>query len=167
MPEFICNTSPLQYLHQLGTLHLLGQLMKKVNVPGAVAQELDAGRVAGCDVPDLTRIPWITLIDPVNAPALPLAADLGSGEASVLALALELSDPVVILDDAVARRAAQLLGIPLTGTLGVLIDAKRHGLIPAVAPRLAELDRLHFRVSAGTRLAVLAIAGEVGGSVGR
>ena len=58
----ICNTSPLQYLHQIGHLHLL-------------------------------PLPWIHRKDPVSAPALPLAADLGPGESAVLALALETPAP--------------------------------------------------------------------------
>jgi uncharacterized protein len=67
---------------------------------------------------------------------------------------------MVIVDDGVARRAADLLNIPFTGTLGLLLDAKKRGLIPAIAPILSELDRLRFRVSVATRAAVLKLAGE-------
>ena len=55
-----------------------------------------------------------------------------------------------------------MLGIRLTGTLGILLDAKKKGLIPAVSPVLDELDRLRFRVSPVTRAAVLKLAGELG-----
>ena len=85
---------------------------------------------------------------------------MGRGEAGVLALALETVGAVVILDDGVARRAAGLLNIRLTGTLGLLLDAKKKGLIPVVKPILNELDQLRFRVSPATRLAVLKLAGE-------
>ena len=67
---------------------------------------------------------------------------------------------MVILDDGVARRAAGLLDIKLTGTLGLLLDARKKGLIPAVKPFLSELDQLRFRVSPATRAAVLKLAGE-------
>lgn len=160
MPEFICNTSPLQYLHQLGRLEILPALVGGVIVPSAVAAELEAGRAAGCDVPDLRNLPWLTMRQPTSAPALPLAAHLGRGEAAVLALALEAKSPVVILDDGVGQRAAELLNIPLTGTLGLLLDARKKGLIPSVVHALDELDRLRFRISPGTRLAVLKLAGE-------
>jgi hypothetical protein len=53
-----------------------------------------------------------------------------------------------------------LLRIPLTGTLGLLLDAKKMGLVPAVMPLLNQLDRLRFRVSTTTRAAVLKLAGE-------
>jgi len=92
---------------------------------------------------------------------LRLATDLGSGETAVLALALEITDAVVILDDAMARRHAQVLGLRLTGTLGVLLDAKREGLVTDVAPLLDDLQSLGFRLSGTTRDAVLRLAGEI------
>jgi len=163
LPECICNTSPFQYLHQLGRLDLLPALTNGVIVPSAVAAELDAGRVLGYDVPDLRNLGWVTLRDPQSAPALPLAADLGPGESAVLALALESTSPLVILDDALGRRAAELLGIPMTGTLGLLLDARKAGLVHAIVPLLDQLDALGFRLSAVTRSAVLKLAGEDGG----
>ena len=161
MPEFICNTSPLQYLHQLGRLGILPALTGHGLIPPAVADELSKGAAAGWDVPDVGGLPWIRIRVPASTPALPLASGLGRGEAGVLALALESTNPLVILDDAVARRAAVLLGLPLTGTLGLLVDAKKKGLIPAVSPALDELNRLRFRVSPATRLAVLKLSGEL------
>ena len=98
---------------------------------------------------------------PISSPALPLAADLGRGEAAVLALALESQNAVVSLDDAVGRRAAELLGIRMTGTLGLLLDARKRGYISQISPVLDELDRLRFRVSPRTRAAVLKLAGEI------
>lgn len=160
MPEFICNTSPLQYLHQIGRLDILRALTRGVLVPESVAEEIVAGRTAGCDLPRLQELGWITIRQPISTPALPLAADLGRGEASVLALALETTTPIVIIDDAVGRRAARLLNIACTGTLGLLLDAKKIGLITAVGPLLDELDQLRFRVSPTTRKAVLKLSGE-------
>jgi predicted nucleic acid-binding protein len=78
----------------------------------------------------------------------------------VLALALECSDATVILDDALARRTAQSLGFRLTGTLGLLLDAKQSGLITALKPVLDVLQSLRFRLAPQTRSAVLRLAGE-------
>jgi predicted nucleic acid-binding protein len=122
--------------------------------------ELADGRALGWDVPDAGGFPWVSTRQPVSASALPLAADLGRGEAAVLALALESQDAIVILDDGVGRRAAELLGIRMTGTLGLLLDARKRGLISKITPVLDELDRLRFRVSPTTRAAVLRLAGE-------
>ncbi len=160
MPEFICNTSPLQYLHQLGHLEILPRLLNRVIVPHSVLQELEAGLENGCDLPDLHSLPWLEIRRPISTPALPLASHLGPGESAVLALALESSDPAVILDDSLARQAAEHLHIPLIGTLGLLLNAKRVGLLPAIAPCLDRLNQLRFHVSSQTRIAVLRAAGE-------
>lgn len=160
MPDYISNTSPLQYLHQLGQLHLLPALVKHVIVPQAVAAELAAGREQGLNLPDLSALDWVSIRQPVSAPALPLITDLGPGETEVLMLALELPDSIVILDDGLARRVAEMRGLQLIGTLGILLDAKRAGLIPAVSPLLDQLQALRFFVSAETRAAVLELASE-------
>lgn len=160
MPDVICNTSPLQYLHQIGHLQLLPKLVSRVVVPTAVAEELAEGRRRGLDLPIPEELPWVDLCTPSSEKIVRLVADLGPGEAGVLFLALERTDPVVILDDALARRHAEILGISLTGTLGILLDAKRCGCVPAVTPLIDDLQRLGFRLSDRTRQAVLRIAGE-------
>jgi len=91
---------------------------------------------------------------------LPLVASLGAGEREVLALAAEIAGSLAILDDAVARRHARLLGLSFTGTLGVLVRAKRSGQVAAVEPVLDRLEALGFRLDAGTRAAALRLAGE-------
>jgi len=78
----------------------------------------------------------------------------------VLMLALELPEAVAVLDDALARRVAEALNLRLIGTLGLLIDAKRKGLISAVEPWLDQLQALRFRLAPVTRNAVLKLAGE-------
>jgi hypothetical protein len=97
----------------------------------------------------------------MSAAVLPLVTDLGPGESHVLALALEMPGAVVIVDDFLARRTAEALHIPLTGTLGVLLAAKRAGLIGEIAPLLDNLQNLRFWVSPVTRTAVLKLAGEL------
>ena len=89
-----------------------------------------------------------------------LISDLGAGESEVLMLGLELPDSVLILDDGLARRVAESLGLRFTGTLGLLLDAKRAGLISAVSPLLDRLQELRFRVAPHTRRAILDLAGE-------
>lgn len=160
LPDLICNTSPLQYLHQLGRLDILYRLTRPLIVPTAVALELAEGRRCGVDVPDPSVLPWIIVQEPSSQAVLPLMVDLGPGETAVLALALEMQDPIVILDDGLARRHAQRLHLRMTGTLGLLIDAKRAGLIETVSPLLDALNDLRFRLDPGTRRTVLQLAGE-------
>jgi len=160
LPEVICNTSPIQYLHQLDLLHILRALTGGVIVPPAVVDELGEGRALGVSLPDLTTLGWVTVRRPVSEVAVPLVTNLGAGEAEALMLALELREAVVVLDDALARRVAETLGLNVTGTLGLLLDAKRAGLITAVGPLLDQLEALRFRLAPHTRTAVLKLAGE-------
>ena len=160
MPDIFCNTSPLQYLHQIGQLELLPGLVPRIAVPTAVADKLAEGRRLGLDLPVPETLTWVDVRRPRSEVVLPLAADLGRGETAVLALALESADAVVILDDSLARRHAEVLGLRLTGTLGVLLDAKRAGMVADVKSLIDELQALGFRLSGHTRDAVLRLAGE-------
>lgn len=160
MSDIICNTSPLQYLHQIGRLDLLPRLVTRIVVPTVVAAELAEGRRLGLDLPVPETLSWVNLRAPRSEAVLRLATDLGAGETAVLALALESTEAIVILDDALARRHAEILGLRLTGTLGVLLDAKRAGLIASVMPLIDDLQTFGFQLSGSTRDAVLCLAGE-------
>jgi uncharacterized protein len=164
MPEVIANTSPIQYLFQLGLLDCLPQLYGLVFIPEGVAQELRNGLVRGVPLPDLQSLSWLRVCSVKSRAVLPLAAGLGAGEREVLALALELERPLVILDDALARRFAQRLRLPLTGTLGLLLKAKQNRTIDRIAPYLTRLEALGFRLDASTRADVLELAGELTGA---
>lgn len=160
MADVICNTSPMQYLHQVGLLTILPALVGQVLIPPAVDAELGVGRSFGLDLPDPAQLGWVTIRPLTRLPAVALPSGLDAGEADVLALALECSDAVVILDDARARQAARVLGVRLTGTLGLLLDAKRVGLIPTIKPVLDDLQSRRFRLASQTRVLVLRLAGE-------
>ena len=160
MPEVICNTSPLQYLHQIGQLSILPALAGSILVPPAVLVELEAGTAKGLDLPQPENLKWVQIQAPVSAKAVSLITDLGPGESQVLMLALEMPGSVALLDDALARRVAIAKGIPIKGTLGILLDAKRIGYLTAVKPSLDQLQDLGFRLSQQTWVAVLKLAGE-------
>lgn len=162
MPEVIANTSPLQYLFQLDLLDFLPHLYGEILVPERVLWELHNGVDRGVHLPDLRSIAWIRICRVQGVAILPLVAGLGMGEREVLALALELEAPLVILDDALARRFAQRLDLPLTGTLGLLLKAKQQGRIDRVRPCLDRLEALRFRLDASTRASVLELANEAG-----
>lgn len=161
MTNVICNTSPFQYLHQIDQLRILPALAGKIIVPSAVVDEIAVGRVAGVDLPDLAQLDWVMVQSPAGQSALPLISDLGAGESEVLMLALETPGATVILDDMLARRVAESLNLHLTGTLGLLLDAKQAGLISQVRPLLDQLQTLRFRLSSVTYQAVLKLADEL------
>lgn len=160
MPEVVCDVSPIQYLHQVGLLDILHAQYATITVPRAVADEL-RGAVRGIDLPTIESLDWVSVRQASGHQLLPLVADLGAGEREVLALAIENPGSLVILDDAVTRTHARLLGLRLTGTLGVLLKAKEAGRLPSPAPILDKLQALRFWIDPGTRQAVLRLAREL------
>jgi predicted nucleic acid-binding protein len=163
MPErvVVSNTSPLLYLHQVGQLDLLAKLYQRVVVPSAVRDELRVGARRGVSTPEVDEIPWLEVRTPADMTLLPLVIDLGAGEAEALALALASPESLVILDDALGRRIAHHLELAYTGTLGVLVKAKKEGHLPAVKPVLEALrDRTTMHLSRDLVAWVLREAGE-------
>ena len=160
MPDLICDTSPIQYLHQLHLLHLIPALGDQVWVPPAVVEELTVGHSTGVNLPDVEALDWVRVRRPISEIALPLVADLGPGETEVLMLALEMREAVAVLDDALARQMGETLGLHFTGTLGLLLDAKKAGLVAEVRLLLDKLNALQFRLAPHTYEAVLRLAGE-------
>lgn len=151
-PPVASNSSPLIALEQIGHLDLLQRLFSEVLIPPAVARET-ASTVA---------LPvWIaerTLAQPIGPQIL--RASLGPGESEAISLAIEVGVRWVILDDRPARRLAQALGLPVIGTLGVLLASKRKGFLTAIRPCVDALVNLDFRIDPDLYEHVLADAGE-------
>lgn len=162
MAEVICDTSPLQYLHQAGLLHLLPTLFGRVTVPEAVVGELAEGQRIGISLPDVPSLDWADVRSTSVPAALRSILELGPGESEVLALALERPGASAIVDDRLARKTARELGIPHLGALAILLMAKRGGQVTSVLPVLDRLVALGFRLNPRTRLAALRLAGEGG-----
>lgn len=152
----VSNTTPLISLAGVGTLDLLPALYQEVWVPNQVQAEYQNGIRLG--EPDLHTLVWLQ-IHQVQADA-DLAARLDAGEAAALTLARQSSARLVVIDELAGRRVAISLGFRVTGTLGVLLDAKRLGLIAAVAPLIDQMIAQGRRISPRLRRFVLDQAGE-------
>lgn len=163
MPDrpVICNTSPLLYLHQVGQLGLLRDLYGRVLVPSAVREELRVGGERGFPVPDVDRMEWLHVRPPRETTLLPVVIDLGAGEAEAIALALVEPGSLLILDDGLGRRIAHLNGLTYTGTLGVLVRAKKEGLLSKVSPVIEALRQTTMHLTPALIEAVLKDAGEI------
>jgi len=160
MPNVIINTSPMQYLYQINLLSLLPKLYGKIIVPQSVVNELEVGRSLGVALPDINSLNWVSIQQARSQQILPLVTELGAGEREVLALGVEITDSLLVLDDALGRSYANLLGLQLTGTLGIILKGKQQGYLSEVALILEKLNALQFRLSSWTRDAVLKLAGE-------
>jgi len=85
---------------------------------------------------------------------------LGHGEREVLALGLQMPSSVLILDDGAARARAAELHLTYTGTLGVLLRAKKERRLGQTGPLIEQLGVRGFRLSPRTRASVLKFARE-------
>jgi hypothetical protein len=138
----VSNTTPISNLVQLQLLGLLGTLWGQVTVPTAVQAELEQGQnILG----DWRQAAGAEVIQVVSVESEPLTQQflltLHSGEAEALTLAIRQHARLFICDDLDGRNAAAYHRIPVSGTLGILIKAKRENLIAAVTPYLERLRR--------------------------
>jgi len=132
----VVNASPLIYLGRLGLLDLLPRLFAQIltveDVKQEVLKDTSAPETASMSVAFSS---WLHVLAPTDNTLVSklLAAQAHRGEAAVIALAKQLAiekrEPVVILDDLLARELATTLGLRVTGTIGVLLKAGRQGLL--------------------------------------
>jgi predicted nucleic acid-binding protein len=156
----VSNTTPIINLAEIGRLDVLQGLFGKVVVPPAVVNELLAKRALFPNAADAA-----TCFEVVHPEARLLARGFRSvahaGEAECLALAMEHPGSFLILDDLQARALASANGIPFTGTLGCLVEAKARGIVDAVAPLIEKLRvSARFWISLELETQVLNDAGE-------
>lgn len=139
MPEqiIISDASPLIALADIGKLEILQHLYSNITITDIVRNEI---RV---DLPD-----WISVssnYDPQQMQVLEL--ELDAGEASAIALGLKSPNSTLILDESKGRKAAKRLGLKVTGTVGIIIKAKRQGVIQSGKEILIALEEHGFWLS--------------------
>ncbi|MDD1413845.1 DUF3368 domain-containing protein [Dolichospermum sp. ST_con] len=132
MNKIVINTSPLIVLFKSQLTYLLPQLFTEIIVPGGVWGEIvKAGKIdiASQELPNTN---WVkpVIITEISALIVPWGIDLGESE--VLTFALENSGYRAVIDDAAARKVAKSLNMPFMGTLGILVLAKKQGLITSI-----------------------------------
>jgi predicted nucleic acid-binding protein len=157
---FVVNASPVITLAKAGHLTLLTDLADAVLLPDAVVAEVFAGPEF-----DPARLAleggWGTRVPVGSMPAAVLEWGLGAGEAAVIAVALEGGGRTAVLDDAQGRKCARALGLPLIGTLGVILRAKRLGRITSAAEVLRDLQQAGLHLDPHTiAVALRQVVGE-------
>lgn len=146
----IADTSCFILLDKIDCLNILYELFREVTTTIEVSNEF------GKLLPGWIKVE--TIKDKFQQTLL--EAEIDRGEASAIALAMQMTNPLLILDDSKARRIAAKLNIQFTGTLGVLLKAKEAGIIPALKPILEKIQQTNFRFSKNVFLDILRAANE-------
>lgn len=134
----VINASPLITLFNSQLADLLPQLFGVVKVPPAVWQEVTAHK-SDIAARSLPQAAWAKQTKPVEIAASVAAWDLGSGESAVISHALANHNHTALVDDAAARRCAISLNISTLGTGGVIVLAKKRGIISSVSEPIESL----------------------------
>ncbi len=145
----VTNSTCLIGLERIERLDILPQVFNTVFAPPAVAKEVR------------TSLDWLKIQAVANpSVVIALRTQMDEGEAEAIALALEIENGLLILDDKKARRVAQQMRIKVIGTVGMLLRAKRQGVIAEVKPLLLKLTEANFRISHGIIQEALRLSGE-------
>ena len=147
----ISDTSSLLAFYEIGEMSVLQKMYSRIATTSAVQREFE--------YPLPT---WIVVREPLEEHVHNVRQryKLDSGEITAIALALSIPASTLIIDEAAGRRVAQELGIQVTGTLGILLKAKKQGIIPAVRPLIRKLQAVNFRMGEPLITAILTEAGE-------
>lgn len=159
----VSDSSVLIALSAAGHFSLLRELYGRVLVPAAVHREVtrDPDRF-GAD--ELAGAEWIEVRHVTDAALVTslIQGGIGRGESEAIVLAMEVGADYLLIDDLRGRQAAARAGLQIAGVLGVLLLAKRRGLIPAIKPLVDSLARsIAFRVGTPLLEDVLRSAGEL------
>ncbi len=159
----VSDASPLINLARIDKLDLLPRLYGELHLPEAVWQEVVIQGAGQPGAQEIQEACWIKRHAVANRPLVQaLEQELDAGEAEAIALALELQAELLLMDERLGREVARHLGLRYIGLIGVLLEAKRKGLISALKPHLDTLrDTAGFRVSEALYKRVLQDEGEI------
>lgn len=135
----IVNASPLIFLARGGHLDLLQIFGGPVRVPRVVAEEIRRRGPEDQTARALVTNSWLEEVADGPVPPAVQTWALGPGESRVIAEALRQGGCRAVIDDLAGRKCAASLGVPVAGTLGIVLLARRRGLIHAARPVMENL----------------------------
>jgi predicted nucleic acid-binding protein len=154
----VADTSSLIALAACDGLSLLDALFGQIKVPSAVYEE---STVEGRPYSSELRTYLGTKVVAVDMAQVVIAAPgLGAGELEAMALYKQLHADRLLIDDARARRIAQLNHILVIGSIGVLIVAKQRGMLPLLRPSLELIQHAGIHISESLLQEALKVAEE-------
>jgi len=133
----VSNTSHLTNLAAVGQFELLRRLYSQVHIAAAVWDELNAGGKPWPGSKDVASADWVHR-HPVKNQLLitALMRDVDRGEAQTIGLAVEMGAGIILLDEREGRHMARRFGLRPLGVIGILLEAKKRGIIDSVQTHL-------------------------------
>jgi predicted nucleic acid-binding protein len=141
----VADTSPIHYLLLIDQIDLLPRLFQQVIIPDVVRDEMLHSSAPFILQQWMSNPPLWLIVQSVVVMDATLNA-LDPGEQAAITLAQMLPADLVIIDERLGRRMCSDRGIPIIGTLGILDDAARQGLVD-LADAIARLQQTNFRIS--------------------
>jgi len=136
----VIDASPLIFLTKADKLDLLQQVINnEIIVPVAVEAEIQQYGNQDVTRQALAQTSWLVVVDTPKIPNVIQSYHLGAGESAVLTWAYVNRNSEAIIDELAARRCASTLGIPVRGTLRLVLTAKQRGIIPAARSIIEQL----------------------------
>ena len=143
----LSNTSPIYYLSKSGSLNLLKNIYAEIYITEGIVEELKASGDFDVDLYS-SDYSWIKIRKVDKIPLwIKKVPDLGKGESQLLALADSLENPLLIIDELLGRKIAVSNNYSVTGLCGVLLLAKRKGLLNKVGPMIEKYIEYGFYIS--------------------
>jgi len=145
----VSDATPIISLAKISMLDILGKFYNKVLLPRAVYNEV-CSNSDYTEEAELVKNCTFIKVEAVNneqSVKILRAAGLDLGESEAIILADSLSDSLLLMDERKGRQIAQGMGLRIIGTLGILLQAKRIGLIDEIKPLLDALLVANFRIS--------------------
>lgn len=156
----VINTSPWIALSICAKTELLKQLYEEVYMPIGVKEEILIGGEEKVGVIELGKSSWLKVEEVTDIEKPKLLYELDRGEAEVIILAKEKKIKEVLIDEKVARMQAKILGLEVIGTLGLLLMAKKKGLLSEIKPLIEKMLQRGIWIRSETVKGILEEAGE-------
>lgn len=161
MQKVVSNSSPIIHLAKIGKLSLLREYFNTIMVPQSVFKECVAEGKDRKEVEAIKKAEWIRVAEVQDKKLVKLLqSSLDDGESEAIALSLESGADLILLDDSDAREKARIYGLTVTGTLGVLLHAKKDRKIGSLKENIIKLRESGFWVSDFVEKRLLEASGE-------
>ena len=146
----VYDTTPISELAKVNHLDLLPKLFGKVTITQGVFDELQVGEHPAAKL--VQNLSWLEVATVDNQQVVK--------ESEAIALAEEIGASQLLIDEKAARKVAMARKLPLIGTVGVLLLAKRRGVLASVKDVLDEMQAQGMRISDRLYVQVLTLAQE-------